>query len=166
MGKVYLVTQTGAQLGCSIEQVIGAEPTPGASQVIVQEETLPGGTPKYWHVDGGLLVWDSVGEQVAILAAEVEAYYNQCYAFQRNNIDANLQGEMDKSEALVEGGGAVEGDLPMAKANWEWLDALYAFYYTEKASTTYSLGFLGAVGSVPYSHADVRGERKDFLAGA
>lgn len=104
-----------------------------------------------------------------ILAEKLDAYYHECYAFQLDNIDANLLDEMSKSESLVEAGRALEADLPLANGDGDWLESLWTFYYTEKAKLqdgqAYSRDFAGAVGNVPNDHASVRAERKTFLAG-
>lgn len=104
-----------------------------------------------------------------ILAEKLDAYYRECYAFQLTNIDVNRSNEMTKAEALVEVGRATDADLPLAKANGNWLQALWDFHDNEvlsiQAGTPPKSDFLGEVGRLPHGFKAMRTERKTFLAG-
>lgn len=139
---------------------------------------LPGDTTEYTMgvlgddlPAGHLDAMDSVAEDAQNAAGtslKEEIAYNACYAFQLENIDMNLSNEMTKAESLVEAGKATEADLPLAKANGEWLQKLWDFHDREvlnlRAGDAHSLDFLGEVGALPHGFKAVRGERKSFLA--
>ena len=121
-------------------------------------------------------IWEEVNiadkdseKALKIISSNESKYYMYCYKYQVDNIDMNLFYQMITSECLVKDGSGVESDFPMAKANRDWLDSLWAFYYTEKtkmlAGEEYSSDFKGAVGVVPHSYAEVTNERQEFEAG-
>lgn len=135
------------------------------------------GSPSWWVNDGGTIRVPnqtekdqrSADEAAKFLEDAITALYSEAMAYQRapENIDDNLLAEMTKSESLFESGKATESDLPLAKANGDWLEGLWAVYYTEKtkllAGDSYSLDF-SSYGNVPHDFSGVRAERKVFLA--
>ena len=97
----------------------------------------------------------------------VDDLYNACIKYQKDNIDINLDAEMNKSEAMVEANILTEEQLPKAKANGDWKQNLWTYYYTQKAlllaGERYSKTFFNCV-LIPHSFAEVREERKTALA--
>lgn len=170
----YLVTQYGDEYGCSGGPLTEAEyldrkANLKSNELIVDRSDLPSGSADFWFIDGDQVKCDDSEELSAKTKKNESDYYDLCYAYQLANIDVNLHDSMVESRDLVKSGGATESDLPMAKANWDWLTSLWAFYYTEKAklmaNDSYSSDFLGAVGDVPHNYLEVTSEREEVEGG-
>lgn len=96
----------------------------------------------------------------------INSLYKSALAYQGSQIDINLSNEITKAESLVEAEKAIESDLPLAKANGDWVELLWSLYYKKKVSLSagdyYNEDF-SSIGNVPNDFASVRGERKSFL---
>lgn len=163
MSHVYLYDNDGY----FVAKVVN---TPGLKNKTNKKPATPGNGNIQRFV-GGKWVETSLQEKenernVAALASKEQGYYEDCYAYQVSRIDANLLGEMNKAESLVEAGQATDAYLLLAKANGDWLQALWDFHDSELEASSYSSAFLGAVsGHTLSGFKALRNERKTFLAG-
>tara|TARA_R110002020_G_scaffold407511_1_gene617516 strand:- start:134 stop:679 length:546 start_codon:yes stop_codon:yes gene_type:complete len=131
-------------------------PLPKGKRLTYDDQNIPNGLEDIPKLDPSV-----------IIAEDKNYLYRVCYKFQIDNIDINLSNEMNKSEYLVEARVCPEDDLPLAKANKDWLNSLWAAYDLQKSKIEsgeeFSTEFLSTMDKVPNGFKAVRDERKEYL---
>ncbi len=127
-----------------------------------KDETDGLGSPSLVKYVGGDIIKKTEEELYnESLPQREDELYQSCYAYQKSNIDDNLDRIMQDANLIVKTTDAVIEDFPNNKANGDWLNALWTDYYARKdallAMLEYDCDFSNN-GDVPHSYTECASE--------